>query len=139
MVKGIPIIDHEGPWGRAMWMQGCTYVIYTATALGKVRVASPTLSRLYSRYSFYSRLSGPQKQSGHEGEKKISTPPTPGTEPGAHSPTFLSLHLRHNSFSNPSVSLPTSQLILQPFRCFTYVTVHSPTLLSLLIRHKLFT
>ena len=32
----------------------------------------------------------------------------------AHSPTFPSLHLRHNSFSNPSVALPTSQLILQP-------------------------
>ena len=44
----------------------------------------------------------------------------------AHSPSFPSLHLRHNSFSNPSVALPTSQLILQPFRCFTYVTVHSP-------------
>ena len=54
----------------------------------------------------------------------------------AHSPTFPSPHLRHNSFSNPSVALPTSQLILQPFRCFTYVTVHSPTLLSLL-RHTL--
>ena len=50
---------------------------------------------------------------------------------------FSSLHLRHNSFSNPSVALPTSQLILQPYRCFTYVTVHSPTLLSLLLRHKL--
>ena len=35
------------------------------------------------------------------------------------------------SFSNPSVTLPTSQLILQPFRCFTYVTTHSPTLPSL--------
>ena len=46
----------------------------------------------------------------------------------AHSPTFPSLHLRHNLFSNPSVALPTSQLILQPFRCFTYITVHSPTL-----------
>ena len=56
----------------------------------------------------------------------------------AHSPTFLSLHLRHNSFSNPSVALPTSQFILQPFRCFTYVTAHSPTLLSLQ-RHRLFT
>ena len=51
----------------------------------------------------------------------------------AHSPTFPSLHLRHNSFSNPSVALPTSQLILQSFRCFNYVTVHSPTLLSLLL------
>ena len=55
----------------------------------------------------------------------------------AHSPTFPSLHLRHNSFSNPSIALPTSQLILQPFRCFSYVTVHSPTLLSFLLRHKL--
>ena len=57
----------------------------------------------------------------------------------AHSPTFPSLHLRHNSFSNPSVALPTSQLILQPFRCFTYVTAHSPTLLPLLLIHRLFT
>ena len=57
----------------------------------------------------------------------------------AHSPTFPSLHLRHRSFSNPSVYLPTSQLILQPFRWFIYVTAHSPTLLSLLLRHRLFT
>ena len=47
--------------------------------------------------------------------------------------------LRHNSFSNPPVALLTSQLILQPFRCFSYVTVHSATLLSLLLCHKLFT
>ena len=52
------------------------------------------------------------------------------------SPTFSSLHLNHNSFSNPSIALPPSQLILQPFRCFTYVTVHSPTLLSLLLHHN---
>ena len=57
----------------------------------------------------------------------------------AHSPTFPSLHLRHNSFSNLSVTSSTSQLILQPFCRFTYVTVHSPTLVSLLLRHKLFT
>ena len=56
-----------------------------------------------------------------------------------HSPTVPSLYLRHNSFSNPPVALPTSQLILQPSRCFTYVTVHSRTLLSLLLRHRLFT
>ena len=55
----------------------------------------------------------------------------------AHSPTFPLLHLRHNSFSNPSAASPTSQLILQPFRCFTYVKVHSQTLLSLLLRHEL--
>ena len=54
-------------------------------------------------------------------------------------PNFPSLHLRHNSFSNLSVALPTPQFILQPFGCFTKVTVHSPTPLSLLIRHRLFT
>ena len=36
----------------------------------------------------------------------------------AHSPTFSSLHQRQSSFSSPSVVLPTSQLILQLFRCF---------------------
>ena len=78
----------------------------------------------------------------------------------AHSPTFLSLHLRHNSFSNPSVALstpqliiqpfrptsqlilqpfrPTSQLILQPFRRFTYTTTHSPTLPLLHLCHSSF-
>ena len=57
----------------------------------------------------------------------------------AHSPTFPSLHLRHSLFSNPSVVLSTSQLILQPFRCFTYVTAHSPKLLSLHLCHRFFT
>ena len=79
----------------------------------------------------------------------------------AHSPTFPLLLLRHNSFSNPSFAFPTSQalhlihlassfsnrsvtfstsqLILQPFRRFTYVTVHSPTLPLRHLRHSLFT
>ena len=57
----------------------------------------------------------------------------------AHSLSFQSLHPRHSSFSNPSVASPTSQLILQPFRSFTYVTAHSPTFLSLLLRHRIFT
>ena len=71
----------------------------------------------------------------------------------AHSPVLALLHLRHSSFSNPPFTsstsqalplihlvsrpwypvVPTSQLILQPLRCFTYVTVHSPILLSLLL------
>ena len=44
----------------------------------------------------------------------------------AHSPTLLSLYLRHSSFSNPSVAPPTSQLILQLFFRFSYVTSSSP-------------
>ena len=58
----------------------------------------------------------------------------------SHSPTLTLLHLRHSSFSNPSIASPTSQLvlILKAFRHFTYVTTHSPTLLSLYLRHRSF-
>ena len=45
----------------------------------------------------------------------------------AHSPTLPPLHQRHSSFYNPSAAWPTSQVILQPFRCFTYVTGTSHT------------
>ena len=45
----------------------------------------------------------------------------------AHSPTLPSLYLRHSLFSNPSVSSPTSQLILQPFFRFSYFTGFSLT------------
>ena len=45
---------------------------------------------------------------------------------GSHSPTIPSLHLRHSSFtlSNPFVASPASQLMIQPFHRFTYVTAH---------------
>ena len=56
-----------------------------------------------------------------------------------HSPTFPSLHLCHSSFSNPSIALPMSQLMLLPFCCFTYITTHSPTLLLFLLHHRIFT
>ena len=39
---------------------------------------------------------------------------------------------------NSSVTSPTSQLILQPFRRFTYVTTHSPTLPLLHLSHSSF-
>ena len=42
------------------------------------------------------------------------------------------------SFSKLSVTSPTSQLILQPFPRFTYVTAHSPTLTLLHLRHSSF-
>ena len=43
-----------------------------------------------------------------------------------------------SSFSNLSVTSPTSQLILQPFRRFTYVTPYSPTLPLLHLLHSSF-
>ena len=66
--------------------KGAHTYVYTATALGKGRVASPMLGRLYPPVSFYSRLSGPQEQSGHEGVKEISTPPTAGIKPRSSRP-----------------------------------------------------
>ena len=65
--------------------KGAHTYVYTATEVRKGRVASPTLGCLYHQYSFYTRLSEPQEQSGHEGVKDI-TPLTPGTEPGPLSP-----------------------------------------------------
>ena len=51
--------------------------------------------------------------------------------------TSASLSLQR-SFSNPSVASPTSQLILQSFCCFTYITTHSPNLLLLHLRYSSF-
>ena len=56
----------------------------------------------------------------------------------AHSPTLSTLYLRHKSLSNPSITSPTSQLILQPFPRFTYVTTHYPTIPLLHLRHSSF-
>ena len=42
------------------------------------------------------------------------------------------------SFSNLSFTSPISQLILQPFHLYTYVTAHSPTLPLLYLRHSSF-
>ena len=44
--------------------------------------------------------------------------------------TFQSLHLCHNSFSNPPVVSPTSQVNLQPFFSFSYVTRSSQSSFS---------
>ena len=74
---------------------------------------------------------------GHRRGNDLTLPLTMENLEKSHSPTFPSLHPSHNSFSSPSVALPTSQLILQLFRCFTYVAAHSSTLLSLLLRHRL--
>ena len=43
------------------------------------------------------------------------------------------------SFSNPYITSHTSQLILQPFRRFTYVTAHSTVLPLIHLRHRHFT
>ena len=54
---------------------------------------------------------------------------------------FESVLLRWSSasFSNPYIASPTSQLIVQPFRRFTYVTAHSRALPLLHLRQRHFT
>ena len=47
-----------------------------------------------------------------------------------HSPTLPSPYQRHSSFSNPSVASPTSQLILEPFFRFSYISGSSLTSLG---------
>ena len=46
--------------------------------------------------------------------------------------------MKLSSFSNLSATSPTSQLIVQSFHCFTYITAHSPTLPLLQLRHNSF-
>ena len=110
-----------------------------------VTAHSPTLSSHYLRHSSFSKpsVASPTSQLILQPFFRFSyvTGSSSGEPPMSrvHSPTFPSLHLSHSSFAKPSVALPTSQYILQPFRCFTYVTAHSPTLVSLLLRHRLFT
>ena len=41
--------------------------------------------------------------------------------------------------AEPYIASPTSQLIVQPFRCFTYITAHSTALPLLHIHHRHFT
>ena len=119
------------------------------------RSHSPTFSSLHLRHSSFpnpsvaSRTSQLILQPFFLGAELILQPFRHFTYVTTHSPTLPSPYLCHSSFSNPSVASPTSQLILQPFflgaelilqpfRHFTYVTAHSPTLPSLYLRHSSF-
>ena len=61
-----------------------------------------------------------------------------GGSPGDVSEEPVMQEKQKSSFSNLSVTSPTSQLILQPFCHFTYVTAHSATLLLLHLCHSSF-
>ena len=71
---------------------------------------------------------------------QIYSPHLQAGAPGIFSDLLRSVQMlkSDNSFSNLSVTSPTSQLILQPFRRFTYVTAHYPTLPLLHLRHSAF-
>ena len=85
LLKGIPIKDIK-THGEC----GCKGPNFAATALGRGRVASPMLGSLYSRESPGTRFTGSWVDSRTsldiEERRKISTPLTPGIEPGLSSP-----------------------------------------------------
>ena len=94
---------------------------------------SPTLPSLYLRHSSFSNLFR------HLTCITAHSPTLPSHYlRDSSSPNLPLLHLRQSSLSNPFVASPTSQLILHPFRCFTYVKAHSPTLPLLHLRHSHF-
>ena len=111
-----------------------SHFTYVTTHSSKLSVTSPTSQLILQPFRCFTYVTAhfPTFPLVHLRHSSFSNPSF------AHYPTFPPLHLRHNSFSNPSVALPTSLLILQPFRCFSYVTVHSPTFPSLDLRHNSF-
>ena len=92
--NGVPITGHEGP-------RKCGFKGPHIHRHGRDRVACPAFGRLYLRYSFYSRLSRPQEQSGYEGKKKNFHPlrhPRSNMDPPARGlpPCRLSYNLSYN-------------------------------------------
>ena len=80
-----------------------------------VTAHSPTLLSLLLRHRLFTYLTS-----------KAHSPTFPSLHlRQAHSPTIPSLYLRHSPFSNPSVTSLKSQIILQPFFRFPYVTSSS--------------
>ena len=109
-------------------------ILQTFRRFTYVRVLSRILPLLHLRHNSFSNLSfaSPTLQTLHL--RHMASRPELSlqafrrfTNATAHSPTLPSLYLRRSSFSNPSVASPTSQLILQPFFRFSYVTGSSLT------------
>ena len=100
---------------------------------------SPTLPSLYLHHSSFSNPSVASATSVHSPTLlSFSNPSVASPKSQLILQPFRCLTYV-TSFPYPSVTSSTSQLILQPFRCFSYVTAHSPTLPSHLLRHRLFT
>ena len=99
-----------------------------------VKVRSPTLSLLHLHDSSFSNLSfaSPTSQDLHLCHLTCH----------ACSIVMINLQIKHmfcsSLFSNISDCSRTSELVLQPFRHFTYVTGHSPTLPLLQLRDSSF-
>ena len=123
------LVEAVGQGSSTFWVRGPIYIFHiilravvtahsTALPLFHLRhrhftyvtAHSPTLPPLYLHHSSFYNPSVFHRRHRHF------------TYIIAHSPILLPLHLRHFSFYNPSAASPTSQVILKPFNCFTFVT-----------------
>ena len=103
-------------------------ILLSALFFKKLKVNSHhiKLRALYNQSYCMSSAHSPIFLSLHLRHRSFSNP-SAALYVTAHSPTIPLLHLRHSSFSNLSVASPTSQLILQPIFRISYVTGSSLT------------
>ena len=118
---------------------------------------SPTLSSLYLRHSSFSKpsVASPMSQFilqpifrfSNVTSSSLNSPGEPPMGDCCICSDYQNLITSFNMISLVFLlkvddverySSPTSHLILQPFRRFTYVTAHSPSLLLLHLRHSSF-
>ena len=95
------------------------------SSFSKLSVTSPMSQLILQPFFCFSYVTSSWLNSPGEPAELIFQAFSHFTYVMAHSPTLSSLNLHHSSFSNLSVASPMSQLILQPFFCFSYVTSSS--------------
>ena len=101
-----------------------------------VTAHSPTLALLHLHQSSSSNLSLASRMLQALHLRHLASRPWCKKGWGTRGPVSDIYEL--SSFSNLFVTSPTSQLILQPFRRFTYATAHSPTRPLFHVRHSSF-
>ena len=134
-----------------------------SSAISMSSAHSPTFPSLHLRHSSFSTLPPLYLRHSSISNSSVALPMSqlilqPSrcfTYATAHSPTLLSLLLRHNIFTyvtwraahaleffryirRQAILHVVDTLILQAFRRFTYDIAHSPTLPSLYLRHSSF-
>ena len=116
-----------------------TVGLLVRTSAGRYPTRSSTFSISHEYRDTYHGEANPDPDTSKVCGSK-SSPPTNARESAGtrHTPESDWHPQDGDSFSNVSVTSPTSQLILQPFRRFTYVIAHSPTLPLLHLRHSSF-
>ena len=107
-------------------LQPFGHFTYVTTLFPNASVALPTSQLILSPFHFSYVTSSSLNSPGEPAELNLQ-PFRHFTYVTTLTPTLPSFYLRHSSFSNPFVSLPALQLILQPLFRISYVTCSSFT------------